>query len=446
MPLFGLVWTTSWVSYILASSQGIFKIPNRVSIPLPESVLSVASSPLEKPTPHFFPISILPMSPNGGIESHSHSAIALPQLGLLTDLTTLPLTTPPTQISWLPKSQQDEEKQDFCTPSSPSQKDSQPPGEISTAAFSQTANRNVSKGNLPQQILRVVQNLFSWRNRVEPEAKAAKIEKESVVVVSTHPDEKTSDRNNSKERQVKQGLWRYSQMLKTAIETAPSPGKKEQFQVLVKGHLIAKLPTRQEAEEIAQNIKKLLCNPNLKSLSIETKLVDGVPIVKAGDRVLFTIDKNRAKNFNHQPELLAIEWMNNLRISLGQSPLQLADAQQRMYNLVETSNKIEGRASWYGPYFHGRLTATGEIYNQNDLTAAHPSLPFDTYLKVKNLNNGNIIIVRINDRGPYIPGRNLDLSRQAARSINSEDAGVVPFEATIMKKKSSSSTQPQTKK
>jgi rare lipoprotein A len=128
-----------------------------------------------------------------------------------------------------------------------------------------------------------------------------------------------------------------------------------------------------------------------------------------------------------------------------QSPLELADAQERMYNLVETSNKVEGRASWYGHYFNGRLTANGEIYNQDELTAAHPSLPFNTYLKVKNLNNGNTVIVRVNDRGPYIPGRNLDLSRQAARSINSEHVGVVPFEATIMKPNSSKSTQPQTK-
>ncbi len=433
MPFFGLVWTTSWVSYFLASSQGIFKVPDLLSIPFPESVLSVASSPVEKPTSHF-----LPMSFSGGVESDRTSAIALPKLALLTDLTTFPLNSQPTQISWRPKLQQNEGQQDFCTPESPSQKDSQPVGETSIAAFPETSNENVSKGNLPQQILRVMQNLFSWRQRVEPEAK---ISKESVLVVSTHPEEK----NNSKDQPVKQGLWRYSQMLKNAIETAPSSAKKEQFQILVKGRIIAQLPTRQEAEQIAQNIKKLLCNSNLKALSVEAKIVDGVPVIKAGDRILFTIDKTLAKKLNNKPEILAIEWMNNLRTALEQSPLQLADAQQRMYNLVETSNKVEGRASWYGPYFNGRLTANGEIYNENELTAAHPSLPFNTYLKVKNLNNGNTVIVRVNDRGPYIPGRNLDLSRQAARSINSEEAGVVPFEATIMKQNSSKSTQPQTK-
>ena len=437
MPFFGLVWTTSWVSYFLASSQGIFKVPTRISIPFPESVLSVASSPVEMPTAHF-----LPMSFSGGVQSYRNSAIALPKLALLTDLTNFPLNSQPTQISWGLKLQQNE-GQAFCTPESPAKKESQPVGETSIAAFPQTSNENVSKGNLPQQILRVMQNLFSWRHRVEPEAKTSE---EFVVVISSHPEDKISDKNNSNEGSVKQGLWRYSQMLKNLLETASSSAGKEQFQVLVKGRSIAKLPTRQEAEQIAQNIKTLLCNSNLKALSVEAKMVDGVPAVKAGDRVLFTIDKTLAKKLNNKPELLAIEWTNNLRTALGQSPLQLADAQQRMYNLAETSNKIEGRASWYGPYFNGRLTANGEIYNEDELTAAHPSLPFNTYLKVKNMNNGNTVIVRVNDRGPYIPGRNLDLSRQAARSINSEQTGVVPFEATIMKPNSSKSTQPQTKK
>jgi rare lipoprotein A len=434
MPFFGFVWTTSWVSYFLASSQGIFKVPDPLSMPFPESVLSVASSPVEKPTAHF-----LPMPFNGGVESYRRNAIALPKLALLTDLTTFPLTTQPAQISWHPKLQQDAGAADFCTPESPSKKDSQPVGETSIAAFPQTSHDRVSKGNLPQQILRVMQNLFSWHHRVEPEAKTSK---EFVVVVSTHPEEKISDKNNSKEQPLKHGLWRYSKMLKNALETAPSSAKKEQFQVLVKGRLIAQLPTRQEAEQIAQNIKNLLCNSNSKAPSIEARMIDGVPVVKAGDRVLFAIDKNRAKKLNNKPEILAIEWMNNLRIALGESPLQLVDAQKQLYNLVETSNKVEGRASWYGPYFNGRLTANGEIYNEDELTAAHPSLPFNTYLKVKNLNNGNTVIVRVNDRGPYIPGRNLDLSRQAARSINSEQVGVVPFEATIMKPSSSKSTHP----
>jgi rare lipoprotein A len=87
------------------------------------------------------------------------------------------------------------------------------------------------------------------------------------------------------------------------------------------------------------------------------------------------------------------------------------------------------------------MTATGETYNQHEFTAAHPSLPFDTYLKVKNRENGDSVIVRINDRGPYISDRSLDLSREAARCLNSEKAGILRFEAVIMQPSSAQSEQ-----
>jgi rare lipoprotein A len=74
------------------------------------------------------------------------------------------------------------------------------------------------------------------------------------------------------------------------------------------------------------------------------------------------------------------------------------------------------------------------MFRQADFTAAHPSLPFDTYLKVTNLNNGNSVVVRINDRGPYVDERMLDLSHAAAIQIASDQTGVVPIKATIMLK------------
>jgi len=70
------------------------------------------------------------------------------------------------------------------------------------------------------------------------------------------------------------------------------------------------------------------------------------------------------------------------------------------------------KASWYGPRFHGRLTANGEIYDQMGYTAAHKSLPFGTLLRLTNPKNNKSIVVRINDRGPYIPGRKIDLSKK----------------------------------
>ena len=76
-----------------------------------------------------------------------------------------------------------------------------------------------------------------------------------------------------------------------------------------------------------------------------------------------------------------------------------------------------GVASWYGLPFHGRRTANGERFDMNALTAAHPSLPFGTRVKVRSLVNGREVVVRINDRGPFAPGRIIDLSHAAARQI-----------------------------
>jgi len=76
-----------------------------------------------------------------------------------------------------------------------------------------------------------------------------------------------------------------------------------------------------------------------------------------------------------------------------------------------------GIASWYGPGFHGSRTASGEIYNMYKLTAAHKTLPLGTYVKVINLENGRSVIVKINDRGPFVEGRIIDLSYAAAKKI-----------------------------
>lgn len=84
-----------------------------------------------------------------------------------------------------------------------------------------------------------------------------------------------------------------------------------------------------------------------------------------------------------------------------------------------------GLASWYGPGFQGRPTASGQLFNQNELTAAHRTLPFGTMVTVTNQNNGREVQVRINDRGPAIDSRIIDLSYAAAQSIGSVQAGVV---------------------
>ena len=83
-----------------------------------------------------------------------------------------------------------------------------------------------------------------------------------------------------------------------------------------------------------------------------------------------------------------------------------------------------GQASYYGAKYHGRPTANGETFNQNALTAAHPSLPFGTVVQVKNPANGRTVSVRINDRGPFVGGRIIDLSRAAASELGLIQSGV----------------------
>lgn len=97
-----------------------------------------------------------------------------------------------------------------------------------------------------------------------------------------------------------------------------------------------------------------------------------------------------------------------------------APGQPQAPDVVEAprGQEIErGRASWYGARFHGRRTASGELFNMNDFTAAHKTLPFGTRLRVRNHATGEEVAVRVNDRGPHIGGRIIDLSRAAAARI-----------------------------
>ncbi len=92
-----------------------------------------------------------------------------------------------------------------------------------------------------------------------------------------------------------------------------------------------------------------------------------------------------------------------------------------------------GTASWYGSYFQGRATASGEPYNMYDLTAAHPTLPLGSWVRVTNLRNGRAVVVRINDRGPIVPGRIIDLSYNTARVLRFESKGLQRVRLDVVK-------------
>ncbi len=102
-------------------------------------------------------------------------------------------------------------------------------------------------------------------------------------------------------------------------------------------------------------------------------------------------------------------------------------------SLLEYFNRGTMKASWYGPRFHGKITANGEVYDQMAYTAAHKSLKFGTLLKLTNERIGKSVIVRINDRGPYIPGRQLDVSKAVAMELGLIEKGVVRLKVEEIK-------------
>lgn len=99
---------------------------------------------------------------------------------------------------------------------------------------------------------------------------------------------------------------------------------------------------------------------------------------------------------------------------------------------VEATFVESGLASWYGPGLHANTTAGGEVFDMNKLTAAHPSLPFDTRVKVTNLRNKKSVVVRINDRGPFIKNRIIDVSREAARKLDILHSGVARVRVEVL--------------
>lgn len=100
--------------------------------------------------------------------------------------------------------------------------------------------------------------------------------------------------------------------------------------------------------------------------------------------------------------------------------------------LVQVGDVFHGNASWYGPDFHGKATSNGESYNMYAMTAAHKTLPMNTVVKVTNKKNGKSTVVRVNDRGPFVATRIIDLSNTAARAIDMVGDGTAPVKVEVL--------------
>ncbi|MEN9214394.1 MAG: septal ring lytic transglycosylase RlpA family protein [Gloeomargarita sp. DG02_4_bins_56] len=142
------------------------------------------------------------------------------------------------------------------------------------------------------------------------------------------------------------------------------------------------------------------------------------------------------------PVQKALTITNRLRLRLGNAPALTAVAPptqppslaQRVVTAAVGSVRsvLQGWASWYGPGFQGRRTASGELFQPQALTAAHRTLPFGTQVRVTNLRNGLSVVVRINDRGPHVPGREIDISAGAAQVLGLIPMGTAPVRLEVL--------------
>jgi len=203
-------------------------------------------------------------------------------------------------------------------------------------------------------------------------------------------------------------------------------------QIWVHNQFIGEVSGQVVAQKIATKLRSLAKSATLDPAHLRLLVGQNFVGVSHQNDLLFLVDETLQPHPEVPATDTAAQWVNNLRTAFDEAPLGIADIQMAVAGLQESSETIYGTASWYGPKFHGRKTANGEIFDENALTAAHKTLPFDTQLKVTNRLNGKSVVVRINDRGPYIGQRSLDLSKAAAHCLGSTVSGVVPYEAVIL--------------
>jgi rare lipoprotein A len=133
---------------------------------------------------------------------------------------------------------------------------------------------------------------------------------------------------------------------------------------------------------------------------------------------------DRIRNTNYSPKVVA----DGDPVPRGGGTFKLGKPYtingRTYYPSHDPAYRADGIASWYGSDFHGRKTANGEVYDMNAISAAHPTMPLPSYARVTNLENGRSIVVRVNDRGPYAPGRIIDLSTATAKALGSLGQGL----------------------
>ncbi len=188
-----------------------------------------------------------------------------------------------------------------------------------------------------------------------------------------------------------------------------------------------------KSQELLEKINQLQPE-SLEQIKVTWQSANRSYSIKINSELLVELNKTVfLSDTTKNPKTDAIQAANRLIRLLGNSSSLVKVEKetslvkvQRDINYLKVRKK--GVASWYGPGFHGNKTANGERFNSKDYTAAHKTLPFGTKVKVTNLSNGRSVIVRINDRGPFIKGREIDLSAQAARVLEISGIAQVKLE------------------
>lgn len=193
------------------------------------------------------------------------------------------------------------------------------------------------------------------------------------------------------------------------------------------------------AKSAANKLNSMLVIDAESGDSVKPALVNKNPVVQVDGETLLSVDAESAKAAGSTPEKLAFAVANHLRQVLGENTLD-AKAYPQFTAIAQpldsddddhyqsTGRLQKGEASWYGPGFHGRRTASGSRYNMYAMTAAHRTLPFGTMVRVTNHRTKKVCVVKITDRGPYAHGRIIDLSKGAAQAIGMSGTAKVTLE------------------
>lgn len=185
----------------------------------------------------------------------------------------------------------------------------------------------------------------------------------------------------------------------------------------------------EEADELAADLADAVTDKNFDPTLLLPSRDGDKAAIKLGNSTAceFTPMNGKGKADSTQCMEASLKLVNQIRLALGATPLP--------NEIITNPNALAhfaGQASWYGPHFHGRKTSDGSRFDMEKLTAAHRSLPFGTKLLVMNRKTGDSCVVEVNDRGPFIGGRVIDLSKAAARKLNMLGSGVAMVDCLVI--------------